>query len=48
VAELASAFIGAHIGLPADHHEDHAAYPHNVETGRAYNPFPKVSLFSPK
>ncbi|MFN7610287.1 MAG: ArdC family protein, partial [bacterium] len=26
VAELASAFIGAHIGLPADHLEDHAAY----------------------
>jgi len=26
VAELASAFIGAHIGLPADHMEDHAAY----------------------
>ena len=26
VAELASAFIGAHIGLPADHIEDHASY----------------------
>jgi antirestriction protein ArdC len=26
VAELASAFIGAHIGLPADHLEDHASY----------------------
>jgi antirestriction protein ArdC len=26
VAELASAFIGSHIGLPADHLEDHAAY----------------------
>jgi antirestriction protein ArdC len=26
VAELASAFIGATIGLPADHLEDHAAY----------------------
>jgi antirestriction protein ArdC len=26
VAELASAFIGAQIGLPADHLEDHAAY----------------------
>jgi antirestriction protein ArdC len=26
VAELAGAFIGAHIGLPADHLEDHAAY----------------------
>jgi antirestriction protein ArdC len=26
VAELASAFIGAHIGLPADHVEDHASY----------------------
>ncbi|MFO0315757.1 MAG: ArdC family protein [Hyphomonadaceae bacterium] len=26
VAELASAFIGARIGLPADHLEDHAAY----------------------
>jgi antirestriction protein ArdC len=26
VAELASAFIGATIGLPADHIEDHAAY----------------------
>jgi antirestriction protein ArdC len=26
VAELASAFIGAQIGLPADHIEDHAAY----------------------
>jgi antirestriction protein ArdC len=26
VAELASAFIGVHIGLPADHLEDHAAY----------------------
>ncbi|MFN8958322.1 exo-beta-N-acetylmuramidase NamZ domain-containing protein [Aquidulcibacter sp.] len=23
-------------------------YPHKVDTGRAYNPFPKVSLFSPK
>jgi antirestriction protein ArdC len=26
VAELASALIGAHIGLPADHLEDHASY----------------------
>jgi antirestriction protein ArdC len=26
VAELASAVIGAHIGLPADHLEDHASY----------------------
>ena len=26
VAELASAFIGAHIGLPADHIEHHASY----------------------
>jgi antirestriction protein ArdC len=26
VAELASAFVGAQIGLPADHIEDHAAY----------------------
>jgi antirestriction protein ArdC len=26
VAELASAFIGVHIGLPADHLEDHASY----------------------
>ncbi len=26
VAELASAFIGAQLGLPADHLEDHAAY----------------------
>ena len=26
VAELASAFIGGHIGLPADHLEDHASY----------------------
>ena len=26
VAELASAFIGVHIGLPAVHLEDHAAY----------------------
>jgi len=24
--QTASAFIGAHIGLPADHLEDHAAY----------------------
>lgn len=26
VAELTSAFLGAHLGLPADHLEDHAAY----------------------
>ncbi|MFZ4072539.1 MAG: zincin-like metallopeptidase domain-containing protein [Caulobacterales bacterium] len=26
VADLASAFIGAQIGLPVDHIEDHAAY----------------------
>jgi antirestriction protein ArdC len=26
VAELASAFISAHIGLPADHLKDHASY----------------------
>jgi len=38
VAELASAFIGAHIGLPADHLEDHAAYIDSWLKALSHNP----------
>jgi antirestriction protein ArdC len=38
VAELSAAFIGAQIGLPADHIEDHAAYIDSWLKALSYNP----------